>query len=544
MLYFIPAWYKQGQWCENEQNWHVRRMHTEFDDTVKQIQLFHRSKAYPYQILLLSFTPNFRHFLHRQGVFHAPYWSCFDAIQEIRRKKPVVLSFHNIKWPEGIHFLYTQYVVVALLKGQKYAQIEFGEDGNPIQIDLYENGKVVRKNLYDDRGFVSSTIIYEEEKPVRQDYLMENGKWKLRCFQEDGHVEVNPSYPEYLVLYQKTEQTRKFSKLSYGNMEQVISEVLKSYLSLTEERDIFCTAMHERHVGLLQEALEGRRMMLSFFGNRYPLERYPKTCGIVRRAGYVIADSRENQMRIEERLRKEIKHITSITPYDSRVDFGISQQLNVQKIMVPIDEIGDEAFKELIQTLGNYLLQNEDARIHLFTRKADWDWKMRLLEKTRRCLKEVGLEEGWTMEDSAQDVSENQLEDLRAVPVKFFVEQCVDELEVSKCMREQRLVVDLRDVPELYLQIMAISVGIPQIVRKATEFVEDGRNGILLAEIRKLPEALDYYLNGLSNWNEAMVSSYEIGKNYTTDKLLEEWKRVIESMGAEDEWSKESGSGN
>ena len=148
------------------------------------------------------------------------------------------------------------------------------------------------------------------------------------------------------------------------------------------------------------------------------------------------------------------------------------------------------------------------------------------------------------MEDSAQDVSENQLEDLRAVPVKFFVEQCVDELEVSKCMREQRLVVDLRDVPELYLQIMAISVGIPQIVRKATEFVEDGRNGILLAEIRKLPEALDYYLNGLSNWNEAMVSSYEIGKNYTTDKLLEEWKRVIESMGAEDEWSKESGSGN
>lgn len=97
MLYFIPAWYHQDQWCENEQKWHVRRMHTEFDDTVKQIQLFHRSRSYPYQILLPGYTPNFRHFLHRQGIFHAPYWSCFDAVQEIRRKKAVPLSFYNMK---------------------------------------------------------------------------------------------------------------------------------------------------------------------------------------------------------------------------------------------------------------------------------------------------------------------------------------------------------------------------------------------------------------------------------------------------------------
>ena len=43
MLYFIPAWYRQDTWSENEQCWHKRRMHTEFDDTVKQVQLFHRN---------------------------------------------------------------------------------------------------------------------------------------------------------------------------------------------------------------------------------------------------------------------------------------------------------------------------------------------------------------------------------------------------------------------------------------------------------------------------------------------------------------------
>ena len=102
MIFFIPAWYQKNKWCENEQSWYARRTHTEFDDTVKQVQLFHRSKVHPYKIMLLGFAPNFRHFLHRQSVYHAPYWSCFDAIQEIRRKKAMLLSFHNLNWPEGI----------------------------------------------------------------------------------------------------------------------------------------------------------------------------------------------------------------------------------------------------------------------------------------------------------------------------------------------------------------------------------------------------------------------------------------------------------
>ena len=43
MLYFVPAWYKQNKWCENEQVWYSRRMKSEFDETIKQITLFHRN---------------------------------------------------------------------------------------------------------------------------------------------------------------------------------------------------------------------------------------------------------------------------------------------------------------------------------------------------------------------------------------------------------------------------------------------------------------------------------------------------------------------
>ena len=95
-------------------------------------------------------------------------------------------------------------------------------------------------------------------------------------------------------------------------------------------------------------------------------------------------------------------------------------------------------------------------------------------------------------------------------------------------MREQRLVVDMRNMTEVYLRINAISVGIPQIIRKKTQFVEHGKNGFVIEGTAQIPELLDFYLGSLTNWNEAMVYSYEVGKKYTTDVLLREWKEVIE----------------
>ena len=181
-----------------------------------------------------------------------------------------------------------------------------------------------------------------------------------------------------------------------------------------------------------------------------------------------------------------MNHIVDITPFDSRVDFGISQQLNVQKIMVPVDGLEQERFEELIKCLGQYLLVNENARIHLFTRQADYNRKEKLLEQTRQYLKTAELEEGWALEESkSKGMAENELEQTEVIPIKFFVEQCVDELAVSRCIREQRIMVDMRKSSELYLRITGISVGIPQIVYRETEFVEDGKNGMVLKNTDK-----------------------------------------------------------
>ena len=74
-------------------------------------------------------------------------------------------------------------------------------------------------------------------------------------------------------------------------------------------------------------------------------------------------------------------------------------------------------------------------------------------------------------------------------------------------------------------------MGIPQIIYRETEFVEDGKNGVVLKDFEGIGAAVSSYLDNLPNWNEAMVYSYELSKKYTTAVLIEKWKEVINIVG-------------
>ena len=234
-------------------------------------------------------------------------------------------------------------------------------------------------------------------------------------------------------------------------------------------------------------------------------------------------------------MGEKIENMIDISPYDSRMDFGISEQLMVQKILVPVDDLPEERFKALILALADYLGQNENAMIHIFTRKADYDLPNRLLNKIADIVEAEGYDRRIVIPDEKEDSTaennlEEDLEEAEELPVRFFVEQCVDELSVSKCIREQRIMIDMRHNPDLYLQINCISSAIPQIVRRETQYMKNGYNGFVLKEFDRIPYALDYFLGSLANWNQAKVYSYDIAQKFTTKHLLAKWKMVRSTM--------------
>lgn len=561
-------------WCENEQQWYKRRLKSEFDETIKQITLFHRNVDRPYRILVLGYSPNFRHFLHRQGMYRSKYWSCFDAIAQVRRKKVAVLSYHDIKWPKGLEFVYSPFSIIALQGDMKYAQVEFGEDGNPISIDMFEDGKICRRNYYDDRGFVSSTIIYENGIEQYQDFLMENGIWKIREYKNDGHVVVNQTCPDYDVVPDaKTGKAgepveMRFTKAEYDSLEAVIEEVFASYVNLTRQNDNFFVAMHPLHIRVAEHVLKGKRVIATFFENRFDFTQTSQAADFLEHAENIITDSDYTTKLIMTNLsgNNDINsdlqagsaqetgeitadkisvnsepvrlHITDIPPYDTRMDFGISSQLRVQNILVPVDGLTEDAFAWIIKELADYLTINDLARVHFFTRDASWGREDAIKNDTAELLDSMGYDSRWVTGDgeaaygfggSGTDAfAENELGDIeKPVEQRFFVDVCVDERDISKCINEQRVILDMRGTMDVFVYVTAISKGVPRISLSADQFLIPSKNGMVIDDFSDIGRSLTYYLDSFENWNQALVECYELGQKYTTSVLLEKWRKVL-----------------
>ena len=104
---------------------------------------------------------------------------------------------------------------------------------------------------------------------------------------------------------------------------------------------------------------------------------------------------------------------------------------------------------------------------------------------------------------------------------------CVDERTISKCINEQRVILDLRGVVDVFLYITAISKGVPRISFSEDQFLHDGQNGIIIDDHDQIGTSLAFYLDSLENWNAALVACYEAGKNYKTEVLLDKWRKVL-----------------
>ena len=530
MQYFIPAWYQNGDWKENEQAWYRARTVTEFDDTVKQIQLFFRKHVAPFEILLLGFSPNFRHFLHRQGVYHAPYWSCFDAMQGITEKDIAMFSFHDLSWPEDVEFIYSPFAVIVKRGDEKYAQIEFAEDGNMFRVDMFKHQVRTCSNIYDDRGFISCQIVYRGGVPYREQYFDETGVWKFARFLDDGHVTINPESSWYVVNTDGEFVHVPYKKPRYRKIDEMIAEVMQENLRHISASDGFLIAMHPLHAGVLAETMQHQKTVLSFFGRRLD------ECGIgemdkrlIAEADVIVADEQATAHQIRQQLGDDGLAIRVITPYDSRQELGNSLHLQVQNILLAIVQIADADFAELVVRLADYVTQrNHRARICLFTRSSRYNERGRLMQKARNVLRAADRDPDLARED--EGVTESQIDMQGRAQAVFSVAQCVDEMSVSRTLREQRVLVDLQAVPDQFLQISAMSIGLPQITAQETDYIADGQNGIVIHDASELPDAVDYYLSSIAHFNQAQIASYELGNQFTTGQLVQSWKEVIQSI--------------
>lgn len=517
MYYFLPAWYRGDQsWNSREQVWFRQSQHG-FDDTINQARMFTRS-GQPSALLVPVYFPNLRHFAYQQGIYEVPRLAVFDYLQGIPADLPIVnLDYHDFAWPADANYVYNPFTVTVFSKDQRYAQLSMGPEGNLIVMDLFKNDQRYRQLDFDDRGFVSRVSEYNEQQQlVRQAYLDHLGNEQFYVA-ADGQVHIVGG--AHLARHQGI----------YPDLRSLITEQFTQFVQeQIQPADLVVAAADPFHDQMLGQVIPNDQLVMSYFGDRAALTE-PAEAALAQRAVLTIADSNYNQKRLEASGAK----VLQLPPLDTRLSLGISNQERLLKIMLLIDGLSASALRVVLEIIMKTMNENELIDLTLLTfrggqRQAEIEALVAELDER------LALTDQYTFNQVKAAAAENQLaddldaarENARKRDIHFVTVSA--EPQLIQAVHTTRLLIDLSAQPDVFLQIAGISAGIPEILRAESLYVEDGKNGRLLQNVTTdLAPAIHFYLDGLKNWNTALVHAANKISDYTSGRIVKRLQAAI-----------------
>ena len=517
MYYFLPAWYRGDQsWDSREQVWYYQHEHG-FDDTTNQVRMF-TSSGQAAALLVPVFFPNLRHFAYQQGIYEVPRLAVFDYLQGIPADLPVVnLDYHDFAWPADANYVYNPFTVTVFSKGQRYAQLSMGPEGNLIVMDLFKNDQRYRQLDFDDRGFVSRVSEYNEQQQlVRQAYLDHLGNEQFYVA-ADGQVHIVGG--AHLARHQGI----------YPDLRSLITEQFTQFVQdQIQPADLVVAASDPFHDQMLGQVIPNDQLVMSYFGDRAALTE-PAEAALAQQALLTIADSNYNQKRLEASGAK----VLQLPPLDTRLSLGISNQERLLKIMLLIDGLSAAALRVVLEIIMKTMNENELIDLTLLTfrggqRQAEIEALVAELDER------LALTDQYTFNQVEAAAAENQLaddldaarENARKRDIHFVTVSA--EPQLIQAIHTTRLLIDLSPQPDVFLQIAGISAGIPEILRAESLYVEDGKNGRLLQNVTTdLAPAIHFYLDGLKNWNTALVHAANKIADYTSGRIVKRLQAAI-----------------
>ncbi|MEW4354193.1 accessory Sec system protein Asp1 [Streptococcus pneumoniae] len=513
MFHFIPAWYQTDRpWYDATTPWYRGVSPFTLDDTINQLQMFQKVEEQT-SLVLLNYMPNLRYFLHRYDLFEVPVWSVFDQIQQIENVETTLLDFKAFAWPKGVEFIYTPFLVAVRKNNEPFAYIEFGEAAHLIHITFLEEGVSSKRLIFDDRGFLSSILYYDKDgREAYQDYLNLVGEWQIRETISSQKITVNPN------------ARHRFKEAEYASMEALIAEKVEEYVSSIPSTDILITASHPQHNSLILAAKQRKKVILSYFGNRYPLGDLAAVQQDLKQADLVLTDTRKTQEKLLPHASSSVEHLSL---FDARLSLGKSQRFRELFVYLLIDPLSEESLLQVLEIFFHAMTENEHIHLKLISYKTDvaqQDEKKAWLASLLEGFESLFFD--FVEEEEADDFEEEE-EDEERIEKRVSLEFLYSDLAIMESLETSRIIVDVSDDPDLYTQIAGISTGIPQINRVETEFIEHLKNGYILSDIKDLPDALDYYLTGLSHWNESVMYAAQKIVAYTSGSLVEKIKNSV-----------------
>ncbi len=493
MKYFIPAWYQQNKWWQDRNGpFYMKEHKNDFDDMMSLMRM-HIGNNAPFTLIQLSYHTAFQLFLHRNELYEASYYSIFDEIQKFPQSAPKALDYRDFKWKKGTEFIYTLYIIKAVYNNET-TNIYYNEDGYLAWMEQFVDKVKVSRYIFDNRGFLSSIILFKEGKKYSQLYIDIDGDVVLK---ED----LNTSCVTVCKYFEQYERT------AYDSLPELIQEKLAQFIK-THAAHSVVAAYDEQHNDLIQNVIPEEQLTYSIFKQRNRAHQY-------RRLNYkYIVDVQS----IETLLKsQQVKNVLRITPFDTSKLPSISSQFYVDFIGLYIDGMSEDKIIDVIEHITPMLTSSKKFKLKLLTKHNDKSVRLHSIIKD---INEAFIEQN----EDTEDMMEDELQNLEIIQFEMIT----FEVDLIAVVSKLRIIIDLNEEPDLFLQIAGVSTGVPQINKVATDYVEHKQNGYIIHQIDELLDGLVYYLNHLKHWNLSLSYSFKLIDQYSSRNIIDKIDEFIE----------------
>ncbi|WP_430601146.1 accessory Sec system protein Asp1 [Enterococcus sp. AZ089] len=532
MNYFIPDWTTSSGNLESDYMMNI-------------IQLFKNNRE-PYHLLLLEHIPFLRYQMHAYELEVAQMTSLYDRLQDIQKTNGFPLDVDDLPLAQNVEKVYTPFGITLIKENQPFGEIRFNSFGFAEQMSIMT--EPYRQILFfDDRGFISAKSFQNDKgEQVKKIYYNESGREKcVEYFGENPHIElINP-------------QRIGLKKSQYQSMDELLLEMMNQFqLNLEPEDQTICLT-NERSLRLVKTN-EERKRVIQIVSDAHRLS----TCASDEKAALwagenkIITDSTSNQTALFSLMKQsgvnDLSRIQRIPIYTTSFQLGNSNSIPQLVLYWNAGELNEDV-RRIHHLLLQKVFQNDRYDLIIETTTFQSEVVLREAQKElvdthfgvdseseeyQKVLKYFEAKKAKklfkTDEEAIEEIreSKNWRNLVEAVDVNFRIHFRLDShlTTIRQDFNETRLYIDLSAEVDVQKQALAVSAGIPQLVRKKTDYVDDQKNGQIIGQIRELDAAIAFYLDDLNNWNQALVENISYIERFSEENIIKQWRELLEGV--------------
>ncbi|WP_125768967.1 accessory Sec system protein Asp1 [Lapidilactobacillus wuchangensis] len=521
MFYLIPTWSNDT-------------LDLGYDAILNQLQML-ISEEKPVTLLTTTFLPNLSLQLNQFGLLTCPYWQALDEIQgiQITVGKPLALEdlplnpdWERVYMPGGVS-LYAGDQLMATVKmfaNLVVSHVTYYHDNQPTQI-----------NSYDSRGFLTRRTQIADHQTTE----LFNAWGEIVLTIDDVQGEQ--------VQIAKAAQSR-FSKSTYPTLAAVVAEVTTQFLNdcaLNQPVALIAPLNHD--ILPLTTQLQ-KSWPLRYLWDREPLRNLEQFPQILQNPIPMALPSRQAEQQLTlftQQRHAPLPPTKLISPFASSLALGDSNSLEQQLIFWHVTNMPATRLQELTRTIIHEVLTATDVGLvvnvtndqlvqatqtvinqeiqqfyDIDLNSPDYLWVQRYLQARQEHKLMQSMAEEAKIRSQAKQWP--KLIKVAGVSARIQINRNTTIAFYKKQLQQARILVDLAAEPNVYLQVQAVSAGIPQINTAESQFVEHQKNGYLITRDSQLTAALDYFLKSLNHWNEALVANVDKIQQFSSEALVEQ----------------------